>query len=42
MRNPTNILDHVAYVMTNVRNIEDEGQHGVELDPTATRIACTV
>ena len=41
-RNPTNILDHVAYVMTYVGNVEDKGQHDIELDPTATRIACTV
>ena len=42
MWNPTNVLDHVANVMTYVRNIEDEGEHGVELDPTATHVACTV
>ena len=32
--NPTNVLDHVAYIMTYVRNVEDKGQHGIELDPT--------
>jgi hypothetical protein len=42
MWNPTNVLDHITDVMTYVRNIEDEGEHGVELDPTATRVACTV
>lgn len=40
--NPTNVLDHVADVMTYIRNIEDEVQHGIELNPTATGIACTV
>jgi hypothetical protein len=42
MWNPTNVLDHVADVMTYVGNIEDEVQLGVEPDPTATRVACTV
>ena len=30
--------DHVADVMTYVRNIEDDGQHGIEFDPTATHV----
>jgi hypothetical protein len=42
MWNPTNVLDHIADVMTYVGNIEDEGHHSVELDPTTTRVACTV
>jgi hypothetical protein len=42
MWNPTNVLDHVADMMTYVGNIEDKAQLRVELDPTATRVACTI
>jgi hypothetical protein len=42
MWNPTNVLDCVADVMTYVGNINDEAQGGIELDPTGTRVACTI
>ena len=42
MWNPTYVLDHIADVMTYVRNIENEGRHGIEFDPTAMGVPCTI